>query len=400
MRYLACQLRLSRSFRLQPRTVFKRLIHEDTVYPRDLSALRDRINAITTDLDEKSTIRVLRACSKLESDLITQSDPSNAPENVRSILKGLLKSGHVRVTQNVLSEYFLSPSDSSSSSGCCPSSTTALMIIDRFNKDNTTNKSDGHIPRNIAMIPFRQAAYHAEFDNALEIIDKTVGSQSTYQRHVSKKIRQFWSTWALATSSIVGGVHVMLQSGLIGDWSTVPMAMGQATIPMMVFTYVTSLTLYGILSMSGRLSKSGDILEWSKGTRTSYRYRHAVEMQMASLLAQVNMSLRENQGECSLHLIKQLQKRSMDVIVPEQEELLREYWVRGGEGFEWIEPDQDPADVIWREKMERASPSRIGSPYSRAHSSDGGQWTDQVLNTIPHASLIQRPSAPELPGST
>lgn len=360
-----------------------------TAGPLDLGSLKSRMATVDGPLDETEVVSMLRACSIVEDDLRIKSDPEHPPHEVQTILKDFLAQGHVKMTVPIVTRFFMPPNTESTNAS--PSSTLSLAIIDQFNKDNAKIKST-YIPQTVAMVPFRRAAYGAEFDTALEIMDKTVGSQSLYQRYVLRNIRRFWSTWTLGTSSIVGGTYGLLQSGLLGNWDSVPLFLGAATIPSMVFTYIASLTLYGILSMSGRISKSGDVLEWSKGTRTSYRYHRAAEMQMASLLTQVNMSLRENQGECSLHLIKQLQKRSMDVVVPEQEEMLREYWARGGEGFEWIEPDQDPAEVIWRTKMERAKPSRIGSPYSRAHSPDG-EWTDQVLNTLPHASLIQPPPA-------
>lgn len=43
---------------------------------------------------------------------------------------------------------------------------------------------------------------------------------------------------------------------------------------------------------------------------------------------------------------QQLTKHKMKLIETDQELMFNEYWTRAGEGFEWVEPDQDPADWI------------------------------------------------------
>lgn len=45
-------------------------------------------------------------------------------------------------------------------------------------------------------------------------------------------------------------------------------------------------------------------------------------------------------------IIKNLRKEGFMLISDEKEELFRDYWDSGGDGFEWVEPERDPVDFI------------------------------------------------------
>jgi hypothetical protein len=52
--------------------------------------------------------------------------------------------------------------------------------------------------------------------------------------------------------------------------------------------------------------------------------------------------------ESDAHDIQQreLVKAKLTLVMTDQEQMFNEYWTSAGVGFEWVEPDQDPADVI------------------------------------------------------
>ncbi|GMG38303.1 unnamed protein product [[Candida] boidinii] len=65
---------------------------------------------------------------------------------------------------------------------------------------------------------------------------------------------------------------------------------------------------------------------------------------------------------------------------PEQEVMLRQYWMSSGEGFVWVEPDQDPAEIQWEKHLEKIGRRKVWS---------GSQRPDQINDTEgEHASNI------------
>lgn len=267
----------------------------------------------------------------------------------------------------------------------------------RIAHENSVDKKEVipfFIPIPVAMIPFRRAVYNGELDKAFEIIDVTAGSKN-YLKTVKNKWISFGTKWVLGTTTVLGGVHFLLHSGLVGTWNST------TGILFMVFAYICNTTVLAGLAFSGRVSNSGEYVKWIPGTLTTYWYTHAQEMKMASLIAAVDRALPENQDEPSFRVKKLLEARRMMAVEAEQEYFIKEYWARGGEGFEWVEPDQDPAEIVWRSKMEATKAKRIAS---QAKYGEKYKWADQALptNSLPHASLTNIPppssSPKELPG--
>lgn len=245
------------------------------------------------------------------------------------------------------------------------------------------------LPESMLMIPFRRAIYTAEFREALNIMDLVASDTGVYAKKTTSHLRKVGLVWLTAMGSVLTGTNSLLASGIIGVWSQRPMILG------MVATYLTSLSAYGMLSLgNARTGSLGDILEWVKGTSLLYRYRHSREMRMATVLADVNRSLPENRGEVSLQLLRDLRDRQLQAVETADEAHLKEFWARGGAGFEWVEPDQDPADLRFMKRMQETKYLREGSPYSR-RGEDGKLLTwaedlakEQENKFIPHASLL------------
>jgi hypothetical protein len=358
---------------------FERLFCSSKPSLLDAASLKEYIRTEISEsketfIQDEVTLKALADCSKLEALYLTSSSfdsplTEKPSEEARILLKDVLEDSRVHLTKSLLHSFFtLKPA---------PSTQSSIMALESFFKKNSREA----IPESLAMIPFRRAAYNGEYEEAFKLIDLSVAGPQ-FQNQITKRLRKYFGYWVGTVSSVLVGVETLLQSGLVGSWESTGMVHG------MVATYLSATTLFALLATSSKSSGSGETLEWIQGTTMSYRYRHGAELKMSSTLADLNRLLPENQNECSLAMSKELAKRSIRVVEMDQETMMKEYWARSGSGFEWIEPDQDPADLLWREKVNAEKAKRIGSPFSRAGSQEYGWAEDTVPRSLPHASLI------------
>lgn len=341
-------------------------------------------------LDEASVLSALLACITPNTTPHHTLQPSLSGSEYAalqlSLLDELLASHRFcqALTPNVLHSFFLNTANCDQEAG----TTAAIRLIKAYNSVYT---ADGRrfVPLNLAMIPFRKAVYSAHIDDAFAIMNLTAGAPG-YVQHVKRLWWRYGRGYIIGSTSTLASVHLLLKSGLVGEWPSTIGVLG------MVTAYIANMTVLAGLAFAGRVSGSGEILKWLPGTPTPHWYSHAQEMKMASRIAAVDRALPENQDECSYRVKKMLaDNHKMVPIEFEQETLMKEYWARGGEGFEWIEPDQDPAEIIWRRKMEASKAGRIAAA---AQYGDKYKHIDELLpqHNMPHASLIQPPTAPEL----
>lgn len=267
-----------------------------------------------------------------------------------------------------------------------PSTAAVLKVLRAFSADAKTNV----VPEKLAMIPFRRAVYEADFRGALDVMEHTCGARSNYRTRMSRRLTRLGAGWSVTAGATLTGVYQALTSGYLGVWEpgTAGMICG------MFGVYLAALTLYGSMTLAGSKSGLGLVLEWVPGTSPLYRYNHTEQLKMATFATELNRSLPENLGECSPQLLQDLQKINLKPVESQSEANLKEYWARGGDGFDWAEPDQDPALLLWAQHMEATRQRRIDSAYSRKDS-EGKllSWMSEVEKekegrSIPHASLL------------
>lgn len=381
---------MNRHIRIRPIRYFhstRRLNSDFVAEPFNIKSLKVRLNSTIFQSGNKVTdqtaLHALTACSKLiqiHNTTASADSPSSklSSDEPEELLKKVLINEDIPLTLDTLRQFLLSK----------PTYDSCITAMKAFHKKKENIARNTYIPAQVSMIPFRRAVYNAEFEKAFTFIDLSVNMPS-YKRMIRDEWFKYAGFWTGCTASILSGVELLLQSGLVGTWTSTYM------VHLMALTYLSSITIYTGLAFGGRVSGAGEVLRWSQGTLTTHWFSHAQEMRMCSLLADMNRQLPENQGECTLQLRKDLMGRQMTVIEMEDETLLKEYWARSGEGFEWVEPDQDPAELIWRTKMQQSQAKRLqgGSPYSNKpdnfkynESTGRYEWTYEM--TLPHASLI------------
>lgn len=54
---------------------------------------------------------------------------------------------------------------------------------------------------------------------------------------------------------------------------------------------------------------------------------------------------------------------------------MQAYWMSGGDGFEWVEPDQDPADLIWKQHLAKFDKPMLNTDNSTKNI----KWAEELI---------------------
>lgn len=252
----------------------------------------------------------------------------------------------------------------------------AIKIIQMFYQRN----SGSAIDLATALIPFRKCLFDGDTRTALRVVDLTTGHPnyiSAKHRRLRSGVLRFAATAIGITAFSKVGVTQLVGLGLLQPaWTHL------GSINAMILTYLFNLTFFVTIVKFGRQlsAAGGDYLTWQKGTFYTHWYKHADEMSMCTRVLETDIKL--NGGiEPSPWLIQELCRTGSDdetgtltpgltrsgekirLLAPKDnlEELkLQAYWMSGGDGFEWVEPDQDPADILWRRHLRTLHRPELG----------------------------------------
>lgn len=246
---------------------------------------------------------------------------------------------------------------------------TNISIINSF----YTRNPKAYIDKPLALIPFRQSIFNGDLQNSLKLTDITVGHQNyikhKHQELKSGVIRLVGSSIGLTLFSKYG-VQELIDNQIVDDsWRYL------GSINSLILTYLINSTFLMTIVRFGRqlISSGGDYLTWQKGTFYSHWYKHADEMLLCTKIVEADIQLNGggiSGGEVSPELKEELcrttdneismtpgynrrgQKiRLLDLKDNFEDLKLQAYWMSGGDGFEWVEPDQDPAILIWKKHL-------------------------------------------------
>lgn len=243
---------------------------------------------------------------------------------------------------------------------------------------------DGVIDKTTALIPFRNSLFNGDLKNALTITDLTVG----HPNYIRKRHQEFRNGIIKLVGSSVGitvfskyGIQELIDSGLVSEgWRHL------SSINSLLITYLINSSFLMTIVKFGRqaIAAGGDYLTWQKGTFYSHWYKHADEMLFCSKIVEADILLNGggiSGGEVSRELVEELCRkdeynetslkpgytsdgrkvRLLDVKDNLEDLKLQAYWMSGGDGFEWVEPDQDPAEIIWKQHLQKFDQLSEGS---------------------------------------
>lgn len=245
-----------------------------------------------------------------------------------------------------------------------------LKIIEIFYKQNP----NGIINKDIALIPLRNAIFNADFMKAIKLTDLTVGHKNyidNMNNILKKGLIKLATTAGIITLFTKFGVSSMIDSGLISqNWEHL------AALNSIILTYFINSSFFITIVKLGRtlINSGGDYLTWQKGTFYNHWFKHADELLFSSKIIEADREL--NQGENNPEIVEELcripyederdaakgLKASFDrygnkirllTLKDDLEKIkFQAYWMTGGDGFEWVEPDQDPAELEWKNHLE------------------------------------------------
>lgn len=199
------------------------------------------------------------------------------------------------------------------------------------------------IPRTVAMGPLRRALWETDFPAAFKVVDLSSGSPQQMASVKQKMLRYLgvWGGFGLAVSGLGQG---LLSADLL-------FGIAPATFHILWWAYFTNVSIFGVISTAGRFCGNGEVVKWMQGTFYTHYFTHADEMKMISRIVEINRLMPENQGEVSDDVLDALIERKMAPVTTHDEKMMQMYWAESGEGFEWVEPEQDPAEILWRRHL-------------------------------------------------
>ncbi|KAI5951508.1 hypothetical protein KGF54_004582 [Candida jiufengensis] len=269
-----------------------------------------------------------------------------------------------------------------------------LKIINLYYELNPGSKTI--IDKEVALIPLRNAIFNADFAKAIKITDTTVG----HPNYILAKDKVMKSSILKLISTVVGitlftkfGVTSLIDSGFLSPaWHHL------GAINSILLTYIINTTFFVSIVKFGRtlISSGGDYLTWQHGTFYSHWFKHSDEMLFNSKIIESDRDL--NNGESSPYIIEEICREAPETrsnrnilhagydrdgnkirLMQQKDDLekikFQAYWMTGGDGFEWVEPDQDPAEIVWRNHLAKYNKPAL-------EKSEVGElgWADELID--------------------
>lgn len=196
------------------------------------------------------------------------------------------------------------------------------------------------IPEKTVMIPFRKLIWDGQLDNAIDLIDSTVGSERYLTFKGEERNRKLLRTLGKGVA-FIGGLEILGNVFLINYSGTM------ISVYLLILTYLGNMSF--LLSMAFSNRKVEGILQFTNGTFQKYWYQHQDEMKFFRRIVELDLKLndKDQSGFVTRKVVNLMADRQIEYTEPEQEIMMRQYWLSGGDGFVWCEPDLEPAELLW-----------------------------------------------------
>ncbi|ODV91293.1 hypothetical protein CANCADRAFT_3004 [Tortispora caseinolytica NRRL Y-17796] len=312
-----------------------------------MTSLRSRIddiNAAEAAVSERSVVSLLEDCKTVmkrsaafyrsvdEPQKLLDLEPT---QNVVDLTRKIIQNPKLPLSSDILHAYFT----------CRPFPDTqdAISALELFYKRNKDPKA--FVDPNVAMIPLRNALLRNEIKDAIRIIDLSA-AHPRWRQHASRAAMKGVYAWLGFSGGVMVAAEALMRSGAFG------LIESTLWLQSMLAAYLGNTGILLYIVMAGRRSDAAGRVTWARGFPQHKWYPRAQELIMMTKVAEADELNPENNGEVSPYVRSELARRNMMLLQSEDEANMKEYWARGGEGFTWVEPDQDPADLLRRQKLQ------------------------------------------------
>ncbi|KAK6458590.1 uncharacterized protein RJT20DRAFT_123605 [Scheffersomyces xylosifermentans] len=337
-------------------------------YAEDYKTLNEKIQDIVTngkEVTDDFIVSALTACRNLEANYpINQQlhDNSKLIKESSHTIDLIFQDKDIPFSEDLLRRIFLLN---------LPTALN-LKIINIYYERNPSESTI--IDKAVALIALRNALVNADFQNAIKLTDVTVGHPN-YIAHNNRILRKGFTQLVASSLAITFltkyGINEIIEIGGLSDgWKHL------GAINSMILTYIFNSSFFLTIVGVGRQSvkSGGDYLTWQKGTFYTHWFKHADEMMFNSKIVEADRQL--NGGDSNPAIINELCRTNEDMFNTQRtlqpgynregekirlleakdnlEDIkMQAYWMSGGDGFEWVEPDQDPADLLWKQHLDK-----------------------------------------------
>lgn len=354
-----------------------------TTTATDLASKIESSISKAENVSPQTVLEALTACRNLQEEIYQhdkfEQDPAN--RRLQKLIETVLADEKVKFDESLLKQIFLLKFPAP----------TAIKIIQNYYKRNPSAAID----MNVGLIPLRDSLFNADIRSAVQITDLTTGHPNYIKRKnesLRRGIYQLAGTAIGITFFSKVGVQQVIDMGWLSPaWKHL------GSINAMILTYLLNSSFFVTIVKFGRQlsSAGGDYLTWQKGTFYTHWYRHADEMSMCTRIVETDLKLngglenspslmdelcRKDEAVSNHHTLQPgLTREGKKVRLLERRDNLEDlklqaYWMSGGDGFEWVEPDQDPAEIVWRQHLAQLHKPGVGGPGAKSL-----KWAEELL---------------------
>ena len=231
-----------------------------------------------------------------------------------------------------------------------------------------------YIPSALALIPFRKLIWDADFQEALDYVELTNGNKR-YIENRKSNIKRVYAYFGGSIIGLIASIHgaVSIFFPELISAGTGGTSYGIYGIYACIVTYIVNCGFLAGLAFSSKGLENGNLM-FKQSTMPHDWYLKVDQMKMCSKIVEADAQINGMDGFATRDVVSRIQKMGFEVNEPEQEIMLRQYWYSSGEGFLWVEPDIDPAEIEWWKHLDDIGVKKV--------------W-DQVLNKIEEADASE-----------